>query len=380
MNVCLAHGHVTAHSGSGRYIADLAQRFAEDGHRVTLVCHEYDPALQDIRGIDIVPIPRPSERLWRLGHVAELLTNQRHVRRRLEGRHFDVLLGSDLLFLKPLRTLHGTGVRFIYTPLSMIAPIEIESYDLGGFRALAGQRLYAWLQRWALDTCDRVVRFTPSSVRALERYYGVALSQKALISVYVSREFETAGIPAAGPTFDRPMPRELLWVGRLVRTKNVAFLLRAAALLRSTDWVLNICSDGPERANLEELARTLRIEGKTRFLGAVSGLSTLYSRAALLLTGSVLEQYSLTIMEAYSFGVPCVGLRPDWKTIFNSNEDQIVEGVTGHVVQDESDMARRIDELLSNEPKRQQMGREAYSLKQSGFSFESFFRDLQSAL
>jgi glycosyltransferase involved in cell wall biosynthesis len=110
--------------------------------------------------------------------------------------------------------------------------------------------------------------------------------------------------------------------------------------------VLNICSDGPERANLEELARTLRIDGRTRFLGAVSGLSTLYGRAALLLTGSVLEQYSLTIMEAYAFGVPCVGLRPDWKTVFNSNEDQIVEGVTGHVVQDESDMARRIDELL----------------------------------
>jgi len=99
----------------------------------------------------------------------------------------------------------------------------------------------------------------------------------------------------------------------------------------------------------------------------------------MLLTGSVLEQYSLTLMEAYSFGVPCIGLRPDWKTVFNSNEDQIQEGKTGFVVRDEAEMADRIDYLLSHEEERREMGRRAYELKKESFSFEAFYSDIKSA-
>jgi glycosyltransferase involved in cell wall biosynthesis len=377
MKLCLAHGLVTGQSGSGRYIADLTQRFAEDGHQVTLVCHEHD-ALVDPMRVEVIPIPRASERLWRLGHLAALTANSRSLRRAIGGRRFDVLLGSDLLFLKPLKTMQP-DLRLIYAPLSMIAPIEIDSYDLGGFRAWAGIKLYARLQRWALKACERVVRFTPSAVRALEKYYRLDLSGKALVAVYVSREFETAS-DVGQVSFERPRPTELVWVGRLVKSKNVEFLLRAVARLRSSDWILNVCSDGPERASLEAAARSLGVAERTRFLGAVSDLAAVYRRASLLLTGSVLEQYSLTVMEAYAFGVPCIGLRPDWKTVFNSNEDQIVDGVTGYVVRDESEMAERVDTLIADDGARERMARAAYAMKQQGFSFESFYRDLQGAL
>jgi glycosyltransferase involved in cell wall biosynthesis len=376
MNICLAHGLVDGHSGSGRYIADLAGRFAEDGHCVTLVCHEYEsPASSP--AIEVVRLPAVSPRLWRLGHLASLASNSRSVRRALSGRQFDVLLGSDMLLLRPLRSAAARHARFIYTPLSMIAPIEIASYELGGFRGAAGVRLYAHLQRWALNACDRVVRFTPSAVAALERYYHMDLSRKALVSVYVSREFEDA---ASGnePVIERPEPRELLWVGRLIKSKNVEFLLRAVTRLTSTNWILNVCSNGPERHALEALAGTLGLDDRVRFLGAVPDLPSVYRRAAMMLTASVLEQYSLTIMEGYSFGVPCIGLRPDWQRVFNSNEDQIDDGTTGYVVRDETEMAKRIDTLLTNEPLRQQFGRTAYRKKQQGFSFEAFFKDIRS--
>jgi glycosyltransferase involved in cell wall biosynthesis len=379
MNLCLAHGNVDGHSGSGRYIADLARRLAEDGHAVTLVCHELAPSVS-LAGIEVVRVPRASGPLWRLGHLSALWSNTSQIRARFAGRRFDVLLGSDLLLLKPLAALHGPGVRFIYTPLSMIAPIEIRSYQLGGLRGAIGVWLYGRLQRWALERCDRVVRFTPSAMRALERYYGLDLSAKELVAVYVSREFEAAPEAAAPISYERPRPAELLWVGRLVKSKNVDFLLRAAARLRSSDWVLKVCSDGPERPALEALAGTLGIAARVRFLGAVNDLNAEYRTASLLLTGSVLEQYSLTVMEAYSFGVPCIGLRPDWQTVFNSNEDQIVDGVTGFVVGNEQEMADRIDNLLADESRRQGMAREALAMKQRGFDFETFYHQLSAAL
>jgi glycosyltransferase involved in cell wall biosynthesis len=379
MKICLAHGHVDGHSGSGRYITDLAGRLAEDGHEVTLVCHEHQSVLP--AAVEVVQIPRASSRLWRLGHVAALASNTRHLRRKFQLRQFDVYFGSDLLFLRPLVARRNAGGRFLYAPLSMIAPIEIESYELGGLRGAVGPWMYARLQRWALGSCDRVLRFTNAAVRALERYYRMDLSAKALVSVYVSRGFDEApGAPASAPGFERPVPRELLWVGRLVKSKNVEFLLRAAARLRSSGWVLNVCSDGPERPALEAQARQLGIADRVRFLGAVDDMARVYRTASLLLTGSRLEQYSLTIMEAYAFGVPCVGLRPDWKTVFNSNEDQIVDSVTGYVVGNEDEMASRVDALIGDEPGRQKMARAAFAMKQQGFSFESFYRTLSDAL
>jgi glycosyltransferase involved in cell wall biosynthesis len=382
MKICLVHGFADRLSGSGRYITDVGARLAEDGHEVTLVCHERDDAVKRIPGLEAVEVPRSSSNLWRFGHLPQLLTNKRFLRHRLAGQRFDVLLGSDLLFLKPIFELQPTRIRFIYTPMSMIAPIEIASYGLGGFRHTAGVWLYKNLQRWALTHCDRVVRYTDSAVRALERYYGLDLAQKAVVSVYVSREFESAATGADSDSnfFERPIPRELLWVGRLIESKNVAFLIRTAALIKATNWVLVICSTGPEQDALRRLTSDLGLADKVRFLGAVEDLPAVYRSAAIFLTGSLLEQYSLTLMEAYAFGVPCIGLRPDWTTVFNSNEDQIKDGATGYVINDEAQMAERIDALLRDEPQRLEMARNAFAMKQKGFSFESFYGDLLHAI
>jgi glycosyltransferase involved in cell wall biosynthesis len=144
--------------------------------------------------------------------------------------------------------------------------------------------------------------------------------------------------------------------------------------------VLNVCSDGPERPRLEALARALGIDVKTRFRGMVADLAAEYRKASVLLTGSVLEQYSLTLMEAYSFGVPCIGLKPDWKTVFNSNEDQIRDGETGFIVRDESEMADRVDYLLTHEDQRRRMGCNALRMKQQGFTFEAFYTVIKDLL
>lgn len=177
---------------------------------------------------------------------------------------------------------------------------------------------------------------------------------------------------------DRPVPRELIWVGGLIRSKNVDFLLRAVARLVRTDWRLNICSEGPERQRLQAMAVSLGIDRRTRFAGAVTDIEAEYRRASILLTASVLEQYSLTLMEAYAFGVPCIGLRPDWNSVFNSNEDQIIDGKTGYVVKDEAEMAQRIDYLLAHEEERRAMGAAGQEFKRDSFSFEQFYQMMKS--
>jgi glycosyltransferase involved in cell wall biosynthesis len=383
-SLCLAHSSVLKDIGSGRYIYDIAMRFAQDGVLVTLFCFECEPDLRNVPGLKVVQLNRPPDSpiIWRAKYHQTMWALNKQLSLQLKGVHFDAVLGSDLLFLHSIIKILDGRPRFVYAPLSMIAPLEIESYELGGFRHWLAKRLYYKLQRRALRNADCVVRFTRSAVKALEQYYQISIANKALESVYVSREFESETGSSENPiaeSFIRPVPRQLLWVGRLVKSKNVSFLIRTVSLLPKSSWVLTICSDGPERKNLEALTAELNLGERVQFLGKVENLAQIYRGASVLLTASLLEQYSLTLMEAYSFGVPCIGLRPDWKSVFNSNEDQIIEGKTGYLVSSEKEMAERISQLLQNEPLRQSMAASAFEMKQANFSFEKYFQHLKAA-
>lgn len=380
VNLCIVHGDVSPTSGSGRYMADLATRFAEEGCRVTLLCFHCDELLDGIPNLQIVRLPRAAETrgLWRLGSIRQLRAVRAAVPRALGGRHFDVLIGSDLLFIDAVRRFCGPSLRFIYTPMSMIAPLEIRSYELGGLRGMLDVNLYHWLQRSALRSCDCVVRYTESGVSALERYYGIDLRHKALVSIYVPRAFEPTAADMSAPDLARPIPREIAWVGSLIKSKNVAFLLRAVQRLRSDDWIFTVCGDGPERRRLEILAADLGIQSRVRFLGEVRHMAEQYRRMSILLSASILEQYGLTFREAYAFGTPCIGIRPDWKRIFNINDEQILDCDTGYLISDEKEMAERIDYLLQHENERQLMGARGYELKKRELSFEKFFQQLKA--
>jgi glycosyltransferase involved in cell wall biosynthesis len=269
--------------------------------------------------------------------------------------------------------------RLIYTPLSMIEPLEIRSYGLGGIRSRLSERLFAKNQRAALNRCDHVVRFTPEAVRALEKYYGLSLEHKALAAVYVSREFD--GFAADDVEIQRPEPREILWVGRLIASKNVQFVIRAVAKLKTrTPWRLVICGQGPEKTRLELLAETLGVTDKVHFTGRVESVVPLYRSASIFATGSLLEQYSLTLMEAYAFGIPCIGLRADWTSTFNSVDDQILHGETGFGVSSPEEMAERLDELLDNEELRQRYARTGLARKSDAYSFESYFAQIEGLI
>lgn len=103
----------------------------------------------------------------------------------------------------------------------------------------------------------------------------------------------------------------LVTVARLTPLKGVDRALRIAAALR---WPIDVVGDGPERAKLEDLARSLGIEA--RFLGQIprpDALAICRQRAACLLLprvdadGSGAEGLGLALLEAMGQGTPAVG-------------------------------------------------------------------------
>jgi len=69
------------------------------------------------------------------------------------------------------------------------------------------------------------------------------------------------------------LPLTLAYVGRLVREKGLVVLLRALSQLRTDGYQfgLKIVGDGPERADLEEMAIALGLQGHVSFTGWLQG-------------------------------------------------------------------------------------------------------------
>ena len=97
-------------------------------------------------------------------------------------------------------------------------------------------------------------------------------------------------------------------VGTLKPLKAFDTLLHALGLLaaKGKTFELVLAGDGPERANLEALARRLGLAGRVKFLGEINGAADLLATAHLLVHPSKSESMSNTIVEAMAKGLPVI--------------------------------------------------------------------------
>lgn len=117
----------------------------------------------------------------------------------------------------------------------------------------------------------------------------------------------------------------VMMVARLDPVKDHRTALRAAAIAarQAPGLRLVLVGDGPERAAIEEMIRSERLEGTVRMLGARFDVPRLLTAADALLLTSVSEGIPLTVIEAMATGLPVVSTR------VGSVPDVVQDGVTG---------------------------------------------------
>jgi glycosyltransferase involved in cell wall biosynthesis len=132
--------------------------------------------------------------------------------------------------------------------------------------------------------------------------------------------------------------------------------LRAAAVaakcVPSAQFV--IVGDGPERARLEALAKSLNLNGHARFVGARSDVPEVVRAldVAVLSSHPVVETLSNAVLEYMAAGKPVVATR------VGSVPEQVEHGVTGFLVDpgDWQTLGDRIAELLEDRALAARMG------------------------
>lgn len=227
--------------------------------------------------------------------------------------------------------------------------------------------------------------------RLITRKVDVEINKKVhrmiAVSEYVAKELILSGIDekrivVISPFKDinnsevnyQSMGKNILYVGRLERTKGIDFLIRAMKLL-DRECHLDIIGVGRMRKKLEQLAYNLQLSNKVRFWGWIPNveLRKYYKKAQVFVLPSVWpEPLGIVILEAMANSVPVVA------SGVGGIKDMVKEGETGFLVKpkDVRELAHKIKNLLDNSELRRKCGENGKKFVQEKLSKERHIKIL----
>jgi len=332
-------GKLNRGTGARVYNRELALRLAARGHEVSVVCVEAIKEVTECAKVWEIRLPRyePRPLVWRFehwrlhGHCAREL-------RRLELCPTDVVIAAHDYFMKSHYSMFPQ-TPWVYLPHAMIATHDIESEGTPRSMYLATTCLYAHLQRWALNRANRTLRFTQDGCLALLRHYGKWVHPRFFVN--------PMGIdcPQGLESGRSDNVIHLLWVGQLIPRKRIELAIQALETLREHDWRFDIVGEGESRASLEQLVRQKGLTDHIYFTGFQPRPELWYRQADLFLFPSKSENSPVAMLEAMSYGVPCLAMRADGMRIHNANAEIITDGVDGFLAKDDNDFRVQLHRL-----------------------------------
>jgi glycosyltransferase involved in cell wall biosynthesis len=156
-------------------------------------------------------------------------------------------------------------------------------------------------------------------------------------------------------------------VGRFVPLKNFPLLLRSfAELQKKYPWArLMILGTGPEEHSLKNLAQELGIADTTTFIvnQAASGFYELFN---CFVISSYKEGISIALLEAMSFGLPCISTNP------TPTHDVLTHKYDGLIIpcDNQTELVQAISFLLERPQERQRLAHNATKTIQEQFSHQ----------
>jgi glycosyltransferase involved in cell wall biosynthesis len=251
---------------------------------------------------------------------------------------------DPLLLVRLARTLHADVV---HTHL-----VHADVY--GGVAAtLRGTRLvstkhnddpfrtgpFRFAERGLIRLADRVVTITDSLRRFTVERVGAPADKVETIHYGLDDLPEPWG--ANAPDRVPAGARVALAVARLTPQKGIDVAVHALAKLPG-DVVLVVLGDGPERARLEQLARTLGVERRLFLQGRVPDVAAWLERSTVLVHPARWEGFGLGVLEAMLAGLPVVASN------VSSLPELVVDAETGYLVKpdDPPALARSVLQAL----------------------------------
>jgi glycosyltransferase involved in cell wall biosynthesis len=319
--------------GSTNSITWLTDGLARLGHEVVLCCreesllHERFAAHPSVRIIPFV-----------FGRNPLALHRSRALARAARSRGIDVVnahASLDRHLTIQAKHLFGGGFRLVHTRRNM--PLSTGGRLQGRFVGACTDRIIA--------VSERVAEAMAAGGTPREKisvvHNGIPLESY--------REMPEERVLAARRAL--PLPKGLPVVGMFARRKGQADLLRAMAAVERRSAILFLGIDRDEE--LEALRASLRLPHPVIYGGFRSDALPFYRLLDVFVLPSVIEGFSLAILEAMAFGLPIVC------TDAGGNAEAVRDGVNGFLFRPgEIDrLAGSLRKLLEDESLREAIGK-----------------------
>ncbi|MDP3941256.1 MAG: glycosyltransferase family 4 protein [bacterium] len=232
-----------------------------------------------------------------------------------------------------------------------------------------------FLERIVYTKADGLVFNSPEEQKALQRYYHIkdtpmrSIYPGVIMPEYSMKDKAEASEKVRESLGLKKDSKIVLYIGRLVKRKNVDTILKALGELQHTHTVGIIIGRGRERENLEKIA-----SGNVIFLGYVDDTRQYSLAADVFVTVSEAEGgFSLSVLEAASYGLPLI-VSPSV-----AGFPIVKEGKNGYIVgaEDITQLENRIRECLSNSVRMGEYSRslaKTFSWQRTGSETASFYR------
>jgi glycosyltransferase involved in cell wall biosynthesis len=276
--------------GAEIHLHEIFGRLARRGHEITLLCGGWPgaPRRAQIDGMDV----------HRVGtrQTFSLLAFP-YYRSRLSGRPWDVLV-EDINKMPLYTPLWGGGARRV---------MALVPHLFGGtaFLELSAPLAAAvWCSERPLGLVYGRTPFEAISESTRDDLVARGIPRQSVEVIYPGIDTR-AYTPLASSRAARPV---FAYLGRLKKYKGVHYVIQAFAAMQSRDATLEIAGAGDYRPALEQLAASLDLGERVRFLGRISEAEklALLRRAWGLVFASPKEGWGITNLEAAACATPVV--------------------------------------------------------------------------
>jgi glycosyltransferase involved in cell wall biosynthesis len=356
------------------FVYELCRRLASYFDVLVLAPHTPGAARQEkMSGIEVVRFRYFFPRWQNLAYEGGILT-------KLRQNKWRYLQIPFFLFFELLALIRITGQRKFdvihvhwLIPQGLVAiwarllrkdlPLLCTSHgtDLHGLRGV-------WLDRLKRAVFEGTDTITVVSCAMAELAIELGAKPQSLHVISMGVDARTLFTPAG---YDERNDHELLFVGRLVEQKGLAYLLEAlpVILAKHPQVTLSVAGSGPEEGRLRSLAEKLGISDRVAFLGPIPNaeLPRLYRRAAVFVAPLMFaEGLGLVLAEALACECPVVA--SDLPAI----RDVVIHGVTGLTARerDSADLASKVIALLDDPVLRRRLAKEGRRRVLAQFDWE----------
>jgi glycosyltransferase involved in cell wall biosynthesis len=183
----------------------------------------------------------------------------------------------------------------------------------------------------------------------------------------------TNSVPSFNPVSPRRVHHRkfILGVGRLEYVKGFDLLITAFNNTKLHDVDLLIVGDGQERTNLLWQSYNDELKDRVIFTGAQTNLQDYYSQAELFVLPSRNEGYPNALVEAMSFGCPCIAVNCEFgpsEIIINEQNGLLVETENIYAISD------AITRLINNPSLKNSLGKQAMRINDTNNAQQIFIQ------